>query len=143
MEARCSVGDAQTQTGRDARALRTQLVTWLREQVEGAHLKGAIFGISGGIDSAVVCALAAEALGPEHCMGLVIPIEWQPEDAEHACQVASTFGVEALTLDLTEQYQQLLTQFSQYSERAKMARELAPADPGFPATGPDSLARAN
>jgi NAD+ synthase len=137
------VADIETVVGRDPQALRTQLVTWLREQVEGAHLKGAIFGLSGGIDSAVVCALAAEALGPEHCMGLVIPIESHSDDAQHACEVATTFGVEALTLDLTDPFQQLFTQFSQFRERAKMAREVAPADPSFPSSTPDSLARAN
>jgi len=35
--------------------------------------KQAILGLSGGIDSAVVCALAAEALGPENVMAVLLP----------------------------------------------------------------------
>ena len=38
--------------------LRDDLVSWLRERAQEAHAKGFIFGLSGGIDSAVVAGLA-------------------------------------------------------------------------------------
>ena len=58
---------------RDAGALRGQLTAWIADRVREAGGRGAIFGISGGIDSAVVCGLAAEALGLESQIGTVAP----------------------------------------------------------------------
>ncbi len=128
---------------RDPASLRTQLVTWIRDQVHGAGLKGAVFGLSGGIDSAVVCGLATEALGPEHCLAIALPIESQAEDAELAYQAADTFGVEVLTVDLTTVFRPLLSELGKYRERAARARETGIADIGIPATSPEALARAN
>jgi NAD+ synthase len=46
----------------------------IREQVLGTlRRRGAVVGISGGIDSAVVAALCARALGPERVLGLLMP----------------------------------------------------------------------
>jgi NAD+ synthase len=128
---------------RDPASLRVQLVSWIREQLHAAGLKGAVFGLSGGIDSAVVCALATEALGAEHCLALALPIESQAEEAELAYQVADTFGVETITVDLTTAFIPLLTELGLYRERAARARETGIADIGIPATSPDALARAN
>ncbi|HQS04526.1 MAG TPA: NAD(+) synthase, partial [Daejeonella sp.] len=45
----------------------------------------AILGLSGGIDSALVCALAAEALGPENVMAVLMPSEFS---TDHSVQDA-------------------------------------------------------
>ena len=39
------------------------LTKWIKEEVESANLKGAVFGISGGIDSAVLACLCKKAFG--------------------------------------------------------------------------------
>ena len=39
------------------------ITKWMKEEVESANLKGAVFGISGGIDSAVLACLCKKALG--------------------------------------------------------------------------------
>lgn len=49
------------------------LVTGIRDFFSKGGLKKAIIGLSGGIDSAVVLALAAEALGPENTLALLMP----------------------------------------------------------------------
>ena len=87
---------------RDPAMLRQRLVEWIRTQVEGAGMRGVIFGLSGGVDSAVVCGLAAEALGPERCLGVIMPAESIPEDAALAHDVARTFGVRAIEVDLSQ-----------------------------------------
>ncbi len=94
---------------RDPERLRSYLVEWLRrfrEQAGGA-CAGYVFGLSGGVDSAVVCGLAAEAVGPANCLGLVMPIESLAEDAELARAVADRFGVRAAVVDLSEAYEAL------------------------------------
>ncbi len=133
---------------REAGPLRAWLVDWLRRTGEEAGSRGFVFGLSGGIDSAVVCALAAEAAGPEACLGLVMPIESSPEDARDACATAERFGVHALTLDLTEPFEMMLGRLGDFRERAERLSGVPPAGPataGSPAgiTSADALARAN
>lgn len=71
----------------DAVEMTDLLVNWLREQVEAAKMKGLIFGLSGGIDSAVVAALCKRAF-PDNSMGIIMDIHSNPQDAEHAKLVA-------------------------------------------------------
>jgi len=49
------------------------LVTGIRDFFEKSGMKRAVVGLSGGIDSAVVLALAAEALGPQNTLALLMP----------------------------------------------------------------------
>lgn len=48
----------------------------IRDYFYKSGFKQAILGLSGGIDSAVVCALAAEALGPENVMAVLLPSKY-------------------------------------------------------------------
>ncbi len=62
------------------------LVTGIREYFVRTGFKKAILGLSGGIDSAVVAVLAAQALGPENVLGVAMPSQYSSghslEDAE-------------------------------------------------------------
>lgn len=70
--------------GVDAPALRRQLVGFLRTYAADAKADGFVLGVSGGVDSAVVAALAAEAMGPGKVLGLLLPHHTSnPEDALH------------------------------------------------------------
>ncbi|HUH14218.1 MAG TPA: NAD(+) synthase [Longimicrobiales bacterium] len=134
-------------TVRDPATLRDALVPWLRERVEEAGLRGAIFGLSGGIDSAVVCGLAAEALGPERCLGVMLPAESAQEDARLAEAVADRFDVPTLTVDLTAPFQALLETLTRHREAAaRLGRGAGESEsgtsPGFVASA-DALARMN
>lgn len=99
------------QNGRDPRAIVEYLVGWLRERIRGAGSAGAVFGLSGGIDSAVVCGLAARALGPERCLGVVMPIGNVAEDEELGRQVGERFGVRVLAPDLLPAFEALEAAF--------------------------------
>jgi NAD+ synthase len=103
---------------RDAQVLRTELVAWLRDQLRTTRARGVVVGLSGGIDSAVVIALAAEALGPERCLGLILPIDSQELDVRLGAESAAACGVEAVTLDLSDDFQRLLARLAQHRERA-------------------------
>lgn len=67
------------QKSRDPAVLAVSLSAWIRERVERAGPAGVVFGLSGGIDPAVVCGLAARARGPERCLGVVMPIGSVPK----------------------------------------------------------------
>ena len=75
-----------------AQELAGEIVGWIQEQVRAAGLKGAVSGISGGVDSAVVAALAKRALG-ENYLGLILPCHSLPEDVQDARNVAQHLGV--------------------------------------------------
>ena len=81
---------------------------WIRDQVELANAKGIVLGLSGGIDSAVVAALAQRSLG-ENVLGLILPCHSHKNDAEDALRIASHLNIEAITVDLTPSYDNLIT----------------------------------
>jgi len=83
------------------------LVVWIREQVSRAKCTGAVFGLSGGIDSAVVGGLCKRAF-PEHCLGVIMPCHSSQRDIEDARAVAEEFQIPISTITLDEVCQSLL-----------------------------------
>jgi NAD+ synthase len=81
---------------------------WIKDQVEQANAKGIVLGLSGGIDSAVVAALAQRSLG-DNVLGLILPCHSHKKDAEDALRVASHLNVEAVSVDLTPFYDNLVS----------------------------------
>lgn len=88
-------------------ALVNRLTEWLREQVAAAGAQGAVVGLSGGIDSAVVAGLAKRAF-PDAVLGVIMPCHSLPRDAEHARLVAETFSVPVRHVALDAVYDALL-----------------------------------
>lgn len=86
----------------DAAAARRQLVGFLRTYAAEARADGYVLGVSGGIDSAVVAALAAEAVGPEKVLGLLLPhATSDPQDAEHGALLCRHLGIPHERVDIT------------------------------------------
>jgi NAD+ synthase len=64
--------------------------------------KGAVIGISGGIDSSVTLALAVKALGSEKVLGIMLPEkDSSPESKEFALKLANKFNVQTIEEDIT------------------------------------------
>jgi len=64
--------------------------------------KGAVIGISGGIDSSVTLALTVKALGAENVLGVMLPEkDSSPESKELALKLAERFNVKAIEEDIT------------------------------------------
>ena len=82
----------------------THLAKFIRDQVEAAGAKGAVLGISGGLDSATVAFLAVRALGKDRVLCLLLPeAEVTPkEDVRDARKVASILGIEAEEIDISQ-----------------------------------------
>lgn len=66
------------------------------------RLEGAVLGLSGGIDSALVAALATAALGPERVTALAIPSRYtDPRSTATARELAATLGIAFTEVPLT------------------------------------------
>jgi NAD+ synthase len=83
--------------------LATHLSGWLHDTITASGGNGAVFGLSGGLDSAVVAALCKQAF-PHHSLGLVMPCGSDPADADDALLTAGHFGIASCTIDLTETF---------------------------------------
>jgi NAD+ synthase (glutamine-hydrolysing) len=89
----------------DIAQIHQGLILGIRDYFNKSGFKQAILGLSGGIDSAVVCALAAEALGPENVMAVLLPSKFSSDhslkDAEDlvrnlGCK-SETIAIEKIT----------------------------------------------
>ena len=70
------------------------LETGLRDYVQKNRFEKVVIGISGGIDSALVVAIAVDALGKENVIGVSMPSEYTtPESQSDAQKVAENFGI--------------------------------------------------
>jgi NAD+ synthase len=87
--------------------LAQHLVDWIRNEVTAAGGAGAVFGLSGGIDSAVVAALAKQAY-PHHTLAVIMPCHGDPQDVEDATLVAHHFGIPTATVHLEPVFDVLL-----------------------------------
>ncbi len=79
-------------------------VEWLRSKVYSADAKGLIFGLSGGLDSAVVAVLAKKAF-PDNSLGVIMPVESAEEDIEDARMLAADLNLKTVEIDLNPVYQ--------------------------------------
>lgn len=89
------------------------LVDWLRLQVSQAGKKGLVFGVSGGVDSAVVAVLAQKAF-PEECMALLMPCQSNLDDLLHGQLLVEQFNIPYRILELDNAYKLLCTQYESY-----------------------------
>src|SRR5436853_1529231 len=69
----CGVPDSRCLPGDDIETIRSALVLGIRDYARKNNFAKALLGLSGGIDSAVVAALAAEALGPANVLAVTMP----------------------------------------------------------------------
>ena len=63
----------------DIEQIHHALVMGIKDYFVKSGFSKAVLGLSGGIDSALVCALAAEALGPENVMAVLMPSEYSSD----------------------------------------------------------------
>ncbi|HEX5708262.1 MAG TPA: NAD+ synthase [Pyrinomonadaceae bacterium] len=69
----CGVADETCLPGDDIETVRRALILGIRDYAHKNRFKRAVLGLSGGIDSAVVAALACEALGAENVLSVMMP----------------------------------------------------------------------
>lgn len=91
---------------------RKILTGFIHSEVTRAGFSRAVVGLSGGVDSAVSCYLAAEALGAENVLAVRMPYKTSTADSlEHAQMVIDLLGVPSLTIPITEMVEPLFGRF--------------------------------
>ena len=90
-----STGTASVETKSDETALMWQaLVLGTRDYVRKCGFSRALVGLSGGIDSALVAAIAVEALGAENVLGVGMPSEFSSAGSiDDARALAENLGI--------------------------------------------------
>jgi len=82
---------------------RTILTGFLQSEITRMGFTRAVLGVSGGVDSALACYLAAEALGSQNVLAVLMPYKTSsPLSMEHARLVVEATGVQSLTMPITE-----------------------------------------
>lgn len=107
--------------------VRKTLVSFLRNEIDKSGFKKAVLGLSGGVDSALVCHLAVEALGAENVYAICMPYKSSNPDSEaDARKVAEQTGVNFSLIPVTPMVDAYFEQFpdaDQIRRGNKMARE--------------------
>ncbi len=81
------------------------LVLGLRDYARKCGFKKALVGLSGGIDSALVCALAADALGAGQVLGVSMPSMYSsPGSVSDARALARNLGVHLLSIPISRMH---------------------------------------
>ncbi len=78
------------------------LVLGTRDYVHKCGFEKVLIGLSGGIDSSLVAAIACQALGPENVMGVTMPSPFSSKGSiEDSRQLAQTLGMEFKEVPIT------------------------------------------
>lgn len=86
-------------------AIYKALILGIKDYMYKCNFQKAVIGISGGIDSAVTCCLAVEALGNKNVIGVCMPSEYTSrESIEYSQKLASNLGIELKIIPITSIY---------------------------------------
>src|SRR5512133_2851209 len=106
---------------------RKILTGFLHSEITRIGYEHAVINLSGWIDSALSCFLAAEALGPQNVLAIRLPYRSSSADSlADAQKVIDATGVQSITVEITEMVEPLFAQFPDMDNVRKgniMARE--------------------
>lgn len=82
-------------------AIREALVLGIRDYMAKTGFRRAVLGLSGGVDSALVAALACAAAGSENVTGLIMPSPWSSDHSvRDALELARNLNFRTITVPL-------------------------------------------
>lgn len=100
--------------------VRKLLTRFIHSEITRTGLSRAVLGLSGGIDSALVAYLAAEALGRDNLLCVRMPYKTSSQDSlDHAMLVIKDLGVPHLDIPITEMADGLISKFPEMSNMRK------------------------
>jgi NAD+ synthetase len=86
----------------------------LRDYLRKCNFKSAVLGLSGGVDSAVVVTIAADALGPENVVGVSMPSQYSSRGSvDDSKKLAENLGIKLLHLPIAETFAVFKSQFKE------------------------------
>src|SRR5689334_315238 len=107
------IADQHCLPGDDIETIHGALVLGLRDYARKNGFKRAVLGLSGGIDSAVVAALACEAIGAENVLSVTMPSPYSSRSSvEDSVELGRRLGMPVIEHPITEAYEVLLKQMN-------------------------------
>ena len=99
-------GDMRPAMDDEFEAAYHALVLGTRDYMRKCGFRKVVIGLSGGIDSALVAALATAAVGKENVLGVSMPGPYSSEGSvRDAKQLAVNLGIELITIPITETFE--------------------------------------
>lgn len=96
----------------DEESLFEALSLGVRDYLGKCGFRSAVLGLSGGIDSAIVATVAANALGPENVVGVTMPSQFSSDGSvQDSKRLAETLGIRFLNLPIQPAFETFRSQF--------------------------------
>ena len=107
----CDVADERCLPGDDIETVHKALVLGIHDYARKNGFQGAVLGLSGGLDSAVVAALACEALGPENVLSVMMPSPYSSRSSiDDSVELGRRLGMKVIEHPITKAFSTLLEQ---------------------------------
>ena len=84
---------------------------FVKDYLEETHMKHYVLGLSGGVDSSLVAAIAKNAVGKDKLTCIMIPIDSNPSDLEDALELAKSLDLNYLIIDGSKSFHETVNQF--------------------------------
>lgn len=107
----CGVADKRCLPGNDIEIVHSALVLGIHDYARKNRFTNAVIGLSGGIDSAVVAALACEALGSENVLSVMMPSPYSSRSSiDDSVELGRRLGMRVIEHPITKPYETLLSE---------------------------------
>jgi NAD+ synthase (glutamine-hydrolysing) len=107
----CDVADERCLPGDDIETVHKALVLGIHDYARKNGFQRAVLGLSGGLDSAVVAALACEALGPENVLSVMMPSPYSSRSSiDDSVDLGRRLGMKVIEHSITNAFSTLLEQ---------------------------------
>jgi NAD+ synthase (glutamine-hydrolysing) len=107
----CGVADNRCLPGDEIDTVHSALVLGIHDYARKNKFTTAVLGLSGGIDSAVVAALACEALGPENVLSVMMPSPYSSRSSiDDAVDLGRRLGMRVIEHPISKAYETLLSE---------------------------------
>ena len=111
VELDCRKPDARGISGSECEAIRQALVLGIRDYARKNSFQKVLLGLSGGIDSTLVAALACEAIGPENVLCVMMPSPFSSEGSiKDSEELVRNLGCEVRTEPISDAFDVLVDQ---------------------------------
>lgn len=109
----CGVADESCLPGDDIETIRSALVLGIRDYARKNRFTKAVLGLSGGIDSALVAALACEALGAENVLSVMMPSPFSSRSSiDDSVELGHRLGMNVTEQPITNAFELLLKEMN-------------------------------
>jgi len=105
VELECGIPDARCLSGDDIATVHQALVLGIRDYARKNGFSKAVFGLSGGIDSALVGALACEALGAENVLAVMMPSPYSSRSSvDDSVELSRRLGMKVIERPISKAF---------------------------------------